>query len=70
MMSLKVIGEVLLATVQASLISTFPSPILIIPHRVKFIVGVLALPAAHVPPVVDEAAGVEIRSVDEPAKGE
>ena len=39
-------------------------------HRVKFIVGALALPAPHVPPVVDEAADVEIRSVNEPAEDE
>ena len=39
-------------------------------HRVEFIVGALALPAPHVPPVVDEAADVEIRSVNEPAEDE
>ena len=30
--------------------------------------GVLAPPAPHVPPVVDEAADVEVRGVHEPAK--
>ena len=37
-------------------------------HRVEFIVGALALPAPHVPPVVDEAADVEIGGVNEPVE--
>ena len=39
----------------------------IITHRIKLIVDVLASPAPHVPPVVDEAADVEVRGVHEPA---
>ena len=39
----------------------------IISHRIKLIVDVLAPPAPHVPPVVDEAADVEVRGVHEPA---
>ena len=40
----------------------------LVPHRVEFIVGVLAPPAPHVLPVVDEAADVEVRGVNEPEK--
>ena len=40
----------------------------IIAHRIKFIVGVLAPPAPHVPSVVDEAADVEVRGVNEPVQ--
>ena len=39
-----------------------------IPHRIKLIVGVLAPPAPHVPPVVDEATDVEVRGVNEPVR--
>ena len=40
----------------------------IITHRIKLIVDVLAPPAPHVPPVVDEAADVEVRGVNEPVQ--
>ena len=40
----------------------------IIAHRIELIVRVLAPPAPHVPPVVDEAADVEVRGVNEPVQ--